>query len=139
MRRRESNSDHPAAAPPGVNLQRRQISVAAALALRGGATVTLTACSGGGSSPVQPSGPPRSTCPSDAACGNVEGDPNHRATISAAQLTAGGALVLDITGDASHGHDVELTADEVVAIREKRRVQKYSSIRLSHQHFVTFN
>lgn len=142
MRRRESNSDGPAAARAGVDLQRRQISVAAALALLGGASMTLTACSGGGGSPVQPSGPSgplQPTCPADSACGNVEGDPNHSATIGAAQLTAGGALILDITGNASHGHDLELSADEVVAIREKRRVQKYSSFRLSHQHYVTFN
>jgi hypothetical protein len=56
-----------------------------------------------------------------------------------AQLTAGGALALDIRGDADHPHTVELSADEVEAIAGNQRVSKTSSTDASHSHVVTFN
>jgi hypothetical protein len=129
----------------GVDLRRRRISIAAAMALLGGATVTLTSCSSG-SSPTTPSAPPSappspaaSSCPADAVCGQISIDPRHSAVITGAQLAAGGALVLDITGTQVHGHQVQLTADEVVAIRGRQRVVKTSSFNLNHEHVVTFN
>jgi hypothetical protein len=128
-----------------VDLERRQITVLAALALLGGATVTFTAC-GGSASPTAPSaGPPAptppttSSCPPDAACGVVGGDALHSAVITGAQLEAGGALVLDIRGRAGHSHTIEIDAQEVVAIREKRRIEKVSSLTFGHVHAVTFN
>lgn len=127
----------------GVDLDRRRISVAAAMALLGGATVTLTACGGGGSSPAAPSAPTPTpaapSCPAGSACGQVSTDPRHSAVITAAELAAGGALLLDITGTQLHGHTVTLTADEVVAIRNRQRVSKVSSFNLNHEHDVTFN
>ena len=47
--------------------------------------------------------------------------------------------MLDIKGSATHSHTVSLSADEVVAVREKRRVEKVSTTTLSHDHLVTFN
>jgi hypothetical protein len=133
----------PATMPPPVDLDRRQITALTALALLGGATITITGCGGGGGSspaaappPPAPTPTPATTCAPDSACGQVAGDPTHRAEITAAQLSAGGALVLDIKGSAVHSHTVSLSTDEVVAIREKRRVEKNSSTTLSH---VTFN
>jgi hypothetical protein len=79
------------------------------------------------------------SCPPDNACGQVSVDPLHHAEITAAQLSAGGALTLDIRGSSSHSHTVDLSADEVVAIREKRRVEKVSSTVLNHDHTVVFN
>jgi len=126
-----------------VDLERRQITVLAALALLGGATVTLTAC-GGGASPTAPPArppapPPTSSCPPDAACGVVGGDALHSAVITGAQLAAGGALALDIRGGAGHSHTIEISAQEVVAIRERRRIEKVSSLTFGHVHAVTFN
>jgi hypothetical protein len=129
----------PAAAAAPVDLQRRRITVAAALALLGAPAVTLTACGGGATGPNPVPTPLGPSCPADAACGVVTGDPSHSATITGAQLAAGGALVLDIRGAASHNHTVSLSADEVTAIRARQRVSKTSSPTLGHQHEVTFN
>jgi hypothetical protein len=134
-------------AEEAVDLQRRRISVAAAMALLGGATVTLTGCSGGGSPagpspPVAappPSPPEPSGCPAGSVCGEVDTDSLHSAVITGAQLAAGGALVLNIRGTQTHGHLVELTAEELAAIGGGQRVQKTSSFNLLHQHQVTFN
>ncbi len=129
---------------PPVDTERRQITALAAMALLGGATITIASCGGG--TPSGPSAgftplpsPPTPTCPSGAACGVVSSDPTHTAMITAAQLAAGGALVLDIVGNSSHGHLVQLSADEVVAVREHRHVEKRSSVELGHSHLVTFN
>jgi hypothetical protein len=133
---------------PRVDLERRRISTLAALALLGGPTITVLGCGGGGgSSPAAappppaatPTPPPAATCPPDNACGHVDGDPQHHAEITAAQLSAGGALELDIKGSSVHSHMVSLTADEVVAVRERRRVEKQSSATLNHDHLVVFN
>ena len=133
---------------PRVDLERRRISALAALALLGGPTITVVGCGGGGgSSPAAapppptatPTPPPAASCPAGNACGSVSVDPLHHAEITAAQLSAGGALELDIRGSAAHSHTVSLSADEVVAIREKRRVEKVSSTTLNHEHSVVFN
>lgn len=124
---------------PLVDTERRQITILAAMALLGGATMTIASCGGGTAGPTQLPSPPTPTCPSEAACGVVSSDPTHTAMITAAQLAAGGALILDISGSSSHGHVVQLSADEVVAVREHRHVEKSSSVELGHSHLVTFN
>ena len=126
----------------GVDLERRRISVLSALALLGGATLTISGCGGGGSpsAPTTPGGSSAgSTCPAGSRCGLVTGDALHSAQITAAQLSAGGALTLNIQGSQNHGHEVVLSADEVVAIREGRQVRKDSSIEFNHKHGVIFN
>lgn len=126
-----------------VDLGRRWISVAAAMALLGGASVTLTSCSSGsspaGPTPPAPPTPSPVACPADAVCGQVSTDPRHSAVIQGAQLAAGGALVLDIRGTQTHSHYVQLSADEMAAIRARQRVEKTSSLTLNHVHTVTFN
>ena len=131
---------------PGPDLDRRRISVAAALTLLGGATISIVDCGGGGSTsgpsaPVPPPSttPPAGTPPPSAA--DVSGDvtsPEHSAVITAADLAAGGALTLDIRGRAAHTHTVELSADEVKAIGRGERIQKDSSDTLQHYHLVMF-
>ena len=127
---------------PPVDIERRQITALAAMALLGGATITIASCGGTPSGPsagFTPLPSPTPTCPSGAACGVVSSDPSHTAMITAAQLAAGGALVLDILGNSTHSHLVQLSADEVVAVREHRHVEKRSSVELGHSHLVTFN
>ena len=108
---------------PEVDLGRRRISAAAALALLGGATITIAGCGGGGG----PSGPSAGPAPTPAPTpttgtgngdkvGQVSDDSRHQAVITAAQLSAGGALTLDIQGKAPHGHIVELTPHRVVQL-----------------------
>jgi hypothetical protein len=132
---------------PEVDLGRRRISAAAALALLGGAAITIAGCGGGGGSPSAPSAaPPAAPPPAPATgtgngdkVGQVSDDSRHQAIITAAQLSAGGALTLDIRGAAPHGHIVELSAQEVEGIRNGQHVQKQSSTTLDHNHTVWFN
>jgi hypothetical protein len=127
---------------PGVDLDRRRISVLSALTLLGGATLTISGCGGGGDGgPAAPSAssPAPASCPTGSRCGLVSRDPLHSAEITAAQLSAGGALTLNIQGNQTHGHVISLSADEVVAIRDGRQVRKDSSTELNHSHSVIFN
>lgn len=131
----------------GVDLERRRISVWTALALLGGATVTLSGCGGGGGAPgaatpptAGPPAPPAApSCPTGSRCGVVIGDGRHSAVITGAQLTGGGALELDIQGSAPHGHFVSLSAADVATIRDGRSVLKTSSESVGHSHDVIFN
>ena len=59
--------------------------------------------------------------------------------ITSAQLTAGGALSLDITGSAGHPHTVTLSGAEIASIAAGQRVAMESSNDLGHSHTVTFN
>jgi hypothetical protein len=71
--------------------------------------------------------------------GSISANHGHVARIAGAELTAGGALSLDIRGSADHPHTVELSAAEVDAIAASQRVSKTSSTDASHSHVVTFN
>ena len=128
---------------------RRQFTVEMALALLGGAAITI-AC-GGGASPGAPSGPATPTPrlptptppPADARIGVIGNNHGHEALITGAQLLAGEALRLEIVGAAPHGHEVELSADEVVQIRGGATVTKLSSetggLFGLHAHDIRFN
>jgi hypothetical protein len=130
-------------------LSRREFSVAAALAALSGVAITITSCGGGGGgSPTASSGGGTaggsgydSTTGSSAGdrVGQISSNHGHAAVITGAQLTAGGALKLDITGTATHSHSVELTAAEVTAIAGGTKTSKESSTDSSHSHTVTFN
>lgn len=127
------------------NLDRREFGREAALALLGGAVVTVYGCSGGGgggySSPVSPATPPPGTTVSGAsdATGAISSNHGHVAVITAAQLTAGNGLRLDIRGQADHGHSVELTAAQVAQVRGGTRVSLDSTDAEGHRHAVVFN
>ncbi len=91
------------------------------------------ACRGSG---VTAPGP--STADNEGAVGTNHG---HRAVITSAQLAAGGALLLEIAGQSTHGHTLTLTSDEVKKIRAGERVSQFSSDGFDdkHDHLVTFN
>jgi hypothetical protein len=118
--------------PNGEKLDRREFTLRSVMAVLGGATITLGGCAA--DAPTQP------TTYADQP-GNVVSNHGHAVAITGAQLAAGGGVVLDIQGTASHPHQVELTAAEVRAIGEGRRVAKDStpSPSGSHAHTVTFN
>jgi len=61
------------------------------------------------------------------------------AVITSAQLVAGEALELDITGSSGHSHTVTLTAQEIQQIGSGVRVSKDSTVDAGHSHTVTFN
>jgi hypothetical protein len=131
---------------------RREFTVAMALAMLGGATITIAAAGcggsgyGGGGNPAGNSGGEGSdygaggnTDPSGGTVGSITANHGHRAVVTSAQLTAGLGLALDIQGSATHTHAVELSGAEVVAIRDRQRVSKGSSTSDAHSHTVTFN
>lgn len=115
---------------------RRRFSLEAALAVLGGATVTISSSGcgggGGGSSPTSPSAP-------GDKVGSVSANHGHAAVITAAQLSAGAALTLQIRGSSDHPHTVVLSAGEVAQVAGGSRVSKNSSIDDGHDHTVTFN
>lgn len=115
-------------------LDRREFTLAAALAMLSGVTITISGC--GSSSPSSPTNPPQS---SSDKTGQISANHGHTAVITNAQLTAGGALALDIAGSGGHSHTVSLSAAEVVQIRDGQRVAKESSSGQGHTHTVTFN
>ena len=111
-------------------MNRREFSIETARALLGGAAIAISGC--GGSSPTA------STLPLTDAEGTVSDNHGHSASIRVAQLTAGGALELQIQGTSSHQHTVSLSTSEVQTVRNGGRVEKESS-GSRHTHIVTFN
>jgi hypothetical protein len=114
-------------------LDRREFTLAALLAMLSGVTITVSGC--GSSSPSSPT--PTPTSSSDKS-GQISANHGHTVVITSAQLTAGGAVVLSLQGG-GHSHSVELSAGEVVQIRDGARVAKESSSSSGHSHTVTFN
>ena len=82
---------------------------------------------------------PPAAPPSQGVTGEVGTNHGHTAEITGAQLSAGGALSLDITGSSNHPHTVDLTAADVDQIANGQRVSKASSTDAGHTHTVTFN
>jgi hypothetical protein len=106
-----------------------------ALGLLAGVAVTIAPACGG--APV--------TAPDSHAAGDKIGsvgtNHGHLATVTAAELQAGSALLLQIQGQSTHGHTLALTADEVRRIRLGERISQFSSDGFDdkHNHVVTFN
>jgi hypothetical protein len=117
-------------------LTRREFTVETALAMLAGVTITISGCGDDDddSNPTNPTTPPAAD-----RTGTVETNHGHVATITAAQLTAGMALTLNIQGTAPHPHTVSLTPNEVTQISGGARVAKVSSTDQAHSHMVTFN
>lgn len=125
-------------------VDRRQFTLASAMAILAGVAITITdaACGGSSYSPGSPSPTPTpnpNPSPAGDKVGVVSSNHGHSAVITGAQLTAGGALMLDIRGTATHTHTVELSAAEITSIAASQKVAKESSTDASHSHTVTFN
>ena len=124
---------------------RREFSAAAIMALLSGVTISMTGCGGGSSSPTSPSpssgggGGTAGGGTSSGKTGAVSANHGHTAVVTNVELTAGGAVRLDIRGSADHPHTVDLTAAEVAAIATGQRLSKDSSSDAGHNHTVTFN
>jgi len=121
------------------SISRREFTLEWALAMLAGVAITITGCSS--DSPSSP------TTPSSSGGGTTSGDVNgvvsanhgHIATITAAQITAAGALSLNIMGNATHNHVVSLTATQLQQIGSKQQVAVVSTTDSGHDHTVTFN
>ncbi len=115
-------------------LDRRQFTLATALAALSGVVITISsAC---GSSNSSPTG---STGGTSDKTGVISNNHGHVAVITGAELTAGGAVVLDIQGTATHTHSVSLSAAQIGQIAANQQVAVQSSTNSGHSHTVTFN
>ena len=124
-------------------LDRREFTLAAAMAALSGVAITISACGGGSSPTASTPAPTAHPGPCSARRGDKTGvvgsNHGHAAVITAARLTAGATYSLDIQGSSSHPHNVEITAAELTAISASSRVSKESSTDNGHSHTVTFN
>ena len=118
---------------------RRKLLLTTLTVLIAGVALTVAACDDDGvtSLTVGPGGG------SDRQA-SIASNHGHVATLTAAQLSAGAAVSLDIRGSADHSHIVGLGGAEVVQIRQGQRVTTTSSTDASstfgtHSHTVTFN
>jgi uncharacterized lipoprotein YajG len=129
-------------------IHRRQF-VVTALSLLGGVAI-MVGCGGGSSSPTSPAPTATSPAPTPTSSGDVFGvvadnhpDP-HVAMITAAQLSAGAALILNLS-NSRHSHTLALSAAQLTQIAAHTRVSVTSSISTHsdgtepHSHVVTFN
>lgn len=111
---------------------RRTFTLEAALAMLAGVTISITGC-GGDDGPTSPSPQP------GGRTGSISANHGHTAQITAAEITAGNALALDIRGQADHPHTVTISQAELNQIASGQRVEKESTNNQAHTHFVTFN
>ena len=112
-------------------ITRREFTLESALALLSTVVITVSGCND--QSPTTPS----STPPGNVS-GNVSANHGHVAEITGAQITAGTALSLNITGTATHSHTVEVTQADLMTLRNKQAVTKTSTTENGHSHMVTF-
>jgi len=94
-----------------------------------GISIVLQAC-GDDSNPGTPNN-------GDVA-GAISANHGHAVKITEAQLMAGGAVNLTLTGG-GHAHIVSLTSGEVGQIGAGNQVSKLTTTTDTHEHTVTFN
>jgi len=123
-------------APPPI-LERREFVLGSLLAMLSGVSITISGCGGDDSPTSNPTPTPTPT--TGDKMGTISANHGHTATITGAQLTAGGDLTVELTVGSGHTHSVSLTGAEVVSIRNNTRVSKESTSSQAHTHTVTFN
>jgi hypothetical protein len=113
-------------------LTRREFTLEWALAVLGAATITISGCddSSPGTSPSLQTGDKE---------GSVSANHGHVAIVRAAQITAANAVAVDIRGQATHPHLIELTGSQLTTVSNGGRVSVVSSTDDGHSHTVTFN
>jgi len=124
-------------------LGRREFSRESLLSLLGGLTITVSACSGGGSSPTAATPPAPAGQPGSAGIADVRGtvsaNHGHVALVTGAQISAAGAVMLAIRGAADHDHQLSLSAAEMARLRDGQSVAVRSAGSQDHDHLVTFS
>jgi hypothetical protein len=117
------------------SVTRREFTLEAALALLAGCVITISDVACGGSKNTNPTNP--SPTPTDIN-GTVSANHGHTVTVTAAQITATNAIVLDIRGMATHNHTVSLSQADLLMLKNRQSVSRDSSNDNSHIHTVTF-
>jgi hypothetical protein len=118
------------------SVTRREFTLDAALAILAGCVITISDACGSSTSP-SPAAPPTDLT------GSISANHNHVALITAAQITAGNAITLNIQGTAAHNHTVSITQADLTMLRSRQSVSRESSSDQSntsglHSHSVTF-
>jgi hypothetical protein len=114
---------------------RREFTVATALAMLSGVTITIIGC-GGSTTPAPPTGP--SPAPGNVT-GEISANHGHSAVVTRAQMTAGNELSLDIQGAADHPHTIVISQNALAAVANGQRVTVESTETQAHAHLVAFN
>jgi len=117
---------------------RREFTLQSVLALLAGVVITVDGCGGSSTSPSPSPTPSPSPAPAADVNGSVSANHGHVAVITAAQITAGNSVSLNIQGTATHPHTVELAAADLVSLRNRTAVNKDSTNNNNHVHTVTF-
>jgi hypothetical protein len=131
----------------GAAVDRRRFTLASAMAILSGVVITITDSACGSSySPSMPTPTPTpnpnpnpTPTPTGDKVGTISSNHGHTARITAAQLTAGAAVTVELTVGNGHTHTVTLGAAEVMSIAGGTRVSKESTNDSGHSHTVTFN
>lgn len=117
---------------------RREFTLESVLAMLAGVVITVGGCSDSPSSPTPTPGGGGGGSTGDVT-GDISANHGHAATVTAAQITAAGAVSLNIMFQATHPHTVALTASQVQQIGARQRVSVTSTTEEAHSHTVTFN
>jgi hypothetical protein len=113
------------------SLTRRAFTLEAALAILSGCVITISDTACGKDSPAP------TPNPSDVS-GSVSANHGHVATITAAQITTGNAVSLNIQGTATHPHTLSISQSDLTTLRNRQPVTSTSSTDNGHTHSVTF-
>ena len=119
---------------------RREFTLQSALALLATVVITVDGCGGSTSAP-SPTPAPAPAPPPAAAVdvnGTISANHGHVAVVSSAQITAANAISLNIMGNATHPHTVDLSQAELASLRSRQTVTKDSTNVNNHIHTVTF-
>jgi hypothetical protein len=117
---------------PSIRIGRRKFTEQGLLLLLSGVTITVAACG-------SDSNPPGPTTQGDVS-GSISANHGHVATLLAAQITAGGAVLsLNIQGGATHAHFIDVSAAQIGTIAARGQVTVTSTTDQQHNHTVTFN
>lgn len=119
-------------------IDRREFTLQAAMAILAGVTITVAdACGGSYSSMPSPTAPAQTQTSSNIN-GSISANHGHTAVITGAQLTAGNAIALDITGTATHPHTVQIGQADLTSLKNRQAVSRDSTNNEGHMHTVTF-
>jgi hypothetical protein len=116
---------------PRRSVTRREFTLEAALAILAGCVIAVTETGCGGSDLAPTPNPTDLT-------GSISANHGHSAVITSAQITAGGAITMDIHGQADHPHTVSLSQTDMATLKSRQPVTSTSSTDASHSHSVTF-
>ena len=114
-------------------ITRREFTLDAVLAILAGCVITVTeGC--GSSTPTTP------TTPVTDIAGNVANNhaTPHQVTVTAAMITAGNQVTLNIQGQSTHNHQITLTAANMTSLKNRTAVSTDSTTDNGHSHTVTF-